>query len=69
MANIPKLPKNEFRKSEKVLFVFEKWRMARIAYDSYDVPYLKERWEIESRNFLWKTIDIMMQVKVSEEIG
>ena len=66
------MPKNEFRKSEKVLFVFEKWRMARIAYESYDgydVPYLKERWEIESRNFLRKTIDIMMQVKVSEEIG
>ena len=47
--------------------------MTRIAYESYDdgndVPYLKERWEIESRNFLRKTIDIMMQVKVSEEIG
>ena len=43
--------------------------MSRIAYDGYDVFYLKERWEIESRNFLLKTIDIMMQVKASEEIG
>ena len=43
--------------------------MARIAYDGYDVSYLKERWEIESLNFLWKTIGIMMmQVKASEEI-
>ena len=47
MANIPKLPKNEFRKTKKIFFVFESWRMNRIAYESYDdgndVPYLKER--------------------------